>query len=101
MDGLAVDGFPEGGAFVVGEGIEEGFAEGGVGVEVLGGVGVGGVGGVGGCGFVGRALGTSTGTVVMAVVAVTGLVGWDGWRGGTASLRGRVGGSVFEAEGFG
>ncbi len=30
MDWLAVDGFPEGGAFVVGEGIEEGFAEGGL-----------------------------------------------------------------------
>jgi len=37
VDGLAVDGFPEGGAFVVGEGVEEGFAEGGVGVEVRGG----------------------------------------------------------------
>lgn len=32
MDGLAVDGFPESGAFVIGEGVEEGFAEGGVGV---------------------------------------------------------------------
>jgi len=45
VDGLAVDSFPEGSAFVVGEGVEEGFAEGGVGVEVLGGVGGGGVGG--------------------------------------------------------
>jgi len=32
VDGLAVDTFPEGGAFVVGEGIKEGLAEGGVGV---------------------------------------------------------------------
>ncbi len=28
MDGLAVDGLPVGGAFVVGQGVEEGFAEG-------------------------------------------------------------------------
>ena len=37
MDRLAVDGLPECGAFVVGHGIEERFAEGGVRVE--GGVG--------------------------------------------------------------
>lgn len=36
VDGLAVDGFPERGAFVVGESVEERFAEGGVGVEVGG-----------------------------------------------------------------
>ncbi len=33
MDGLAIDPFPERGAFIVGEGVEEGFAEGGFGVE--------------------------------------------------------------------
>lgn len=32
MDGLAIDALPESGAFVVGEGVEEGFAEGGVGI---------------------------------------------------------------------
>jgi hypothetical protein len=33
VDWLAVDGFPVCGAFVVAEGVEEGFAEGGVGGE--------------------------------------------------------------------
>lgn len=39
MDWLPVDGLPERGAFVVGECVEEGFAEGGVGVKC----GVGGI----------------------------------------------------------
>ncbi len=36
VDGLAIDALPEGGAFVVGEGVEEVFAEGGVGVGIPG-----------------------------------------------------------------
>lgn len=45
MDRLAVDAFPVGGAFVVGEGVVQGFSEGGVGVgEGGGGGGVGEVG---------------------------------------------------------
>ena len=35
MDGLPVDALPERGTFVVGEGVEEGFAECGVWVRVL------------------------------------------------------------------
>jgi len=34
VDRLAIDALPEGGAFVVGEGVEEVFAEGGVGVGI-------------------------------------------------------------------
>lgn len=45
MDRLPVDGLPERGTFVVGKCVEEGFAEGGVGVE-HGVVGVGEVGGI-------------------------------------------------------
>lgn len=81
---LAVDALPEGGAFVVGEGVEEGFSEGGVGVEgverVLG----------------ARRVGTSA--VVMAVVAVRarGMVRGGGGRTGSWSW---VFG--FEAERFG
>ena len=43
MDGLAVDTFPIGGAFVVGEGVEERFPEGGTVVGEGGGGGAGGV----------------------------------------------------------
>lgn len=100
MDGLAVDAFPECGAFVVGEGIEEGFSERGVGVEVLVGLGVWDVGGV----VVGRVRGwgvrTSMGAVVVAVIAaVRGGVGFYGGCG-AVSVRAGSAGFGFEAEGL-
>ena len=101
MDWLAVDAFPEGGAFVVGEGVEEGFAEGGVWVEVLGGFGAGEVGGVVEVGSVGWGAGVSArAVVVVVVVAMVGLVVRWRWGGGAASVGGRARGSGFEAEGF-
>ena len=69
VDGLPVDRFPECGAFVVGEGVEEGFAEGGVGVE---GGRVEGVRLFWGCG--GR---VAVGAVVVVVVVAT-VAMWPG-----------------------
>lgn len=88
MDGLAVDGFPERGTFVVGEGIEEGFAEGGIGGEVRG-------GGWGGEVAAGAVVVVAVRGVGGGVSAVGALVG-----GGVKEGRG-CGTFAFEAEGFG
>ena len=61
MDRLPIDPLPERGTFVVGECIEEGFAEGGVGISREGVV-------VGARGWGGG--GTSAGAVVVPVVSV-------------------------------
>lgn len=82
MDGLAVDAFPVGGAFIVGEGVEEGFAEGGVGVGEFGGFGSGGV--IVWWGVVGWGVRTSAVVVTMRVmmaVPVRSAVVLFGWGG--------------------
>lgn len=91
MDGLAVNDFPEGGAFVVGEGVEERFAEGGVGVERWG-------------RRVEKGWGGGTTAPAGAVVVMVAPAGWFvrarrrgvGGRGG-----GRAGAFGFEPEGLG
>ena len=79
MDRLAVDPFPEGGAFVVGESIEERFAEGGARRE-----------GRGGDGFLDwRVVGASLGAVVAAMVVGAAVLGWGcvgGWGVGAFGL---------------
>lgn len=76
MNWLAVDGFPVCGAFVVGEGVEEGFSECGVGIE-------GGWGGGRGSGvFVGAA------SVVFGVVGAVGAVGAMEGAGGDSGFGG-------------
>jgi len=81
VDGLSIHAFPEGGAFVVGEGVEEGFAEGGFGVE-----------GRGGCGGRGQFAPLTAVVVMVAVVMTVRSIGFgDGGAGG-------VGRGVFEAE---
>lgn len=69
VDGLTVDGFPERGAFVVGEGVEEGFSKRGFGVEGLVGRGGGG-GGASMAVMVGAVV--TPGVVAMMVGAVEG-----------------------------
>ena len=81
MDGLSIHAFPEGGAFVVGEGVEEGFAEGGFGVE-------------GRCGCGGRRQFAPFAAVVMPV----GSMDFGGRRAGAGAGAGVLGRGVFEAE---
>ena len=86
VDGLSVDAFPVCSAFVVGEGVEEGFSEGGV--------GGGGAGGErrGGVGMMAAVFGVMVSAVVVVAVAVMFA------KGGFVD-RGAVGG--FKAKGCG
>ena len=99
MDRLAVDGFPKLGALVVGQGVEEGLAEGGVWIEGAAWARAGGMvgwgGGVGGF----LALGAVVRSVVMVVIVGGGGVVWVG-----TAVRGRVvvvvGGVVIASRAF-
>jgi len=85
VNGLAIHAFPEGGAFIVGEGVEEGFPEGDFGVE-----------GRCGCG-IWRWFAPFTAVVVMMpVVMPVGSIGIGGGRAGAGA--GVLGRGLFEAE---